>query len=190
MHRLAVLRTRQGRRRDPSAPDPRDRSGAGVWGEQPVQKSLGRSPRSPGSQAHDSVKAAASCAPGEFVERLLPAMLEVMRLNALHDSESDEGLADGVWGLQIFDRQGDIDQELFASMAQALRLLAAADPGRAASAFVTLQAVPFESAWFILARGYLATPNALPMTRRPGSHGHTGRCTPATTTLHIGFPAN
>jgi hypothetical protein len=110
------------------------------------------------SHARDAVLAAARGAPAEFVERLLPLLLEVMRRNARPDWGSGDVLRDAVWDLRIVDSHRDLDGDLFDGMEEALRLLAASDPDGAAAAFATLQTSPYESAWFLLARAYLGNP--------------------------------
>jgi hypothetical protein len=110
------------------------------------------------SHARDAVLAAGRGAPAEFVERLLPLLLEVMRRNARPDWGAGDVLRDAVWSFRLVGSHHDLDGDLFDGMEEALRLLAASDPDRAAAAFTTLQSSPYESAWFLLARAYLGNP--------------------------------
>jgi hypothetical protein len=108
--------------------------------------------------AHDAVLAAARGASAQFVERLLPLLLEVMRRNARPGWGSGDVLCDGVWGLRIIGSHNDLDGDLFEGMAEALYQLAASDPDEAVTAFPALKSSPYESAWFLLARAYRGNP--------------------------------
>jgi hypothetical protein len=128
----------------------------------------------------DAVLAAAQGAFAEFVERLLPLLLEIMQRNARPDGDASDVLRDGVWGFRMVDSHPDLDGDLFDGMEQALRQLAVSDPDRAAAAFTTLQTSPYEAAWFLLARAYLGNPvrfaddAAVWLARAPGA-------------LHLGY---
>jgi hypothetical protein len=110
------------------------------------------------SHARDAVLAAARGASAEFVERLLPLLLEVMRRNARPGWGAGDVLRDGVWGLRIIGSHHDLDGDLFDGMVEALRQLAASDPDEAVIAFTALKSSPYESAWFLLARAFLGNP--------------------------------
>jgi hypothetical protein len=110
------------------------------------------------SHAHDAILAAARDAPAEFVEQMLPLLLEVMRRNARPDWGAGDVLRDAVWDLRILKSHHDVDGDLFEGMEEALRQLAASDPDEAVTAFTTLQTSHCESAWFLLARAYLGNP--------------------------------
>ena len=111
--------------------------------------------------ASEAVTAAARSAPAEFVEQLLPLFLEVMRRNAMPEWGRGGALHDAVWSAHVVDGDPHLrqfDGDLYAGMAAALGGLAVRDPDRAAAAFTSLQAAPYESAWFLLARAYCANP--------------------------------
>jgi hypothetical protein len=111
--------------------------------------------------ASEAVAAAARSAAAEFVDRLLSPLLAVMRRNAMPEWGRSDVLHDAVWSGHIVESEPHLREfhdELYAGMEVALRGLATSDPDRAAAAFATLRAAPYESAWFLLARAYCANP--------------------------------
>jgi hypothetical protein len=107
------------------------------------------------------VQAIAAGAPGEYVELLLPLLLDLMRAHERPDWPGSELVLDALWSHHIYRAHGSLRVDLYDGMGVALAALAEADPARAASAFAQLRAEPYESAAFLLARGYAGDPAAI-----------------------------
>ena len=69
-------------------------------------------------------------------------------------------MLDALWSHHIYRAHGSLSDALFDGMGIALAALAEADPPCAATAFAQLRAQPYESAAFLLARGYAGNPAA------------------------------
>ena len=105
-------------------------------------------------------RAIASGAPGEYVDLLMPRLLDLMRTHERPDWPRSGLVLDALWSHHIYRAHGSLSDDLFDGMGIALAALAEADPARAATAFAQLRAQPYESAAFLLARGYAGNPAA------------------------------
>lgn len=100
----------------------------------------------------------ATQAPGEFVDRLLPQLLDLMRANERPDWARTELVPDALWNHRIYGSHASLGDHLFEGMGLALAALAEADPAHAANVFAFLRVEPYEAAAFLLARGYAGNP--------------------------------
>ncbi|MGB3411191.1 MAG: hypothetical protein WBA45_08325 [Microthrixaceae bacterium] len=106
----------------------------------------------------DEIASIVEGAPRQYVDRLLPQILDAMRVNARPDRKFAELVEDGLWSLRIFDAGHSFSDSLYDAMGSALADLAEIDPTHTASVFALLRAEPYESAAFLLARGYAGNP--------------------------------
>jgi len=106
------------------------------------------------------VRAIAIGAPAEYVDLLLPQLLDLMRAHERPDWTRSGLVLDALWSHHIYRARGSISDDLFNGMGIALAALAEADPAYAATAFAQLRAQPYESAAFLLARGFAGNPAA------------------------------
>lgn len=104
------------------------------------------------------VHAIANGAPAEYVDRLLPLILDAMRTNARPDWQTTELVHDALWSHRIYRGHLSLGEDLYDAMGDALVRLAEVDPVHAATVFTRLRAEPYESAAFLLARGYAGNP--------------------------------
>jgi hypothetical protein len=106
------------------------------------------------------VNAIANGAPADYVDRLLPLLLDAMRANARPDWQTTELVHDALWSHLIYreDLSLNLNRNLFDAMGDALARLAEVDPVHATTVFARLRAQPYESAAFLLARGYGGNP--------------------------------
>lgn len=115
--------------------------------------------RLPGaSQNGDEVAAIASGAPREYVDRLLPQLLAAMHANARPQWSITELVQDALWSHHLYRGHLYLSDSLYDAMGDALARLAETDPAHAATVFTRLRAEPYESAAFLLARGYAGNP--------------------------------
>jgi hypothetical protein len=109
--------------------------------------------------AAEEVRAIAVGAPAEYVDRLLPQLLDAMRANARPGWQTTELVQDALWSHHIFRAHASLSDNLYDVMGIALGRLAELDSAHAATVFAGLRAEPYESAAFLLARGYAGNPN-------------------------------
>lgn len=107
----------------------------------------------------DEIATIALGAPSEFVDLMLPQILDAIRANARPEWASTELDQDALWSHHIFGGSHSLSDSLYDAMCVALARLAEIDPARAATAFTILCAERYQSAAFLLARGYAANPN-------------------------------
>jgi hypothetical protein len=110
------------------------------------------------SQASKIVQTAAASAPSAFVEHLLPHILETVRRNVRTESGEADLLLDTVWSSRIYHAHAFLKDDLFTGMTDALRTVSSAHPDLAERVFDQLRNDPHESAWFLLASGYVGNP--------------------------------
>jgi hypothetical protein len=108
--------------------------------------------------AAEEVRAIATGAPAEYVDGLLPQLLDAIRANARTDWQVTELVPDELWSYHIYRAHTSLSDNLYDAMGTALGRLAEADPGHAATVFAGLRAEPYESAAFLLARGFTGNP--------------------------------
>lgn len=104
------------------------------------------------------VKAIASGAPSEYVELLLPQLLDLVHAHERPDWSPTDLVLDALWGHHIYRAHGSLKDDLFDGMGIALAALADSDPAHATTVFAQLRAQPYESAAFLLAQGYSGNP--------------------------------
>lgn len=104
------------------------------------------------------VHAIANGAPAEYVDRLLPLLLDAMRANARPDWQITELVHDALWSHRIYRGHLSLGEDLYDAMGDALVRLAEVDLVHAATVFTRLRAEPYDSAAFLLARGYAGNP--------------------------------
>ncbi len=112
------------------------------------------------SRAGREVHAIADGAPAEYVDRLLPLLLDAMRANARPDWQITQLVQDALWSHHIYRGRLSLSHNLYDAMGDALGRLAEVDPVHAETVFTRLRAEPYESAAFLLARGYAGNPAA------------------------------
>jgi hypothetical protein len=83
-----------------------------------------------------------------------------MRTNARPDWQVTELVQDALWGYHIYRGHASLGDNLYDAMGIALARLAELDQTHAATIFTGLRAEPYESAAFLLARGYAGNPAA------------------------------
>jgi hypothetical protein len=106
------------------------------------------------------IRKIATTAPAEYVDRILPQLLQLMRANERPEWSRTELVRDALWSHRTYGYSGALNVDVFDSMGRALAALAQADPARAAAVFSRLREEPYESAAFLLARGYVGNPEA------------------------------
>lgn len=106
------------------------------------------------------VHAIANGAPADFVDRLLPPLLDAVHANARPDWQGSELVRDALWSHHIYRGHLSLSDNLYQAMGDALARLAETDPPQAATVFTRLRAEPYESAALLLARGYTGNPAA------------------------------
>lgn len=106
------------------------------------------------------VDAIANGAPAEYVDRLLPLLLDAMRANARPDWQITELVEDALWSHHVYRGRLSLSHNLYDAMGDALARIAEVDPTHAITVFTRLRAEPYESAAFLLARGYAGNPSA------------------------------
>jgi len=107
-------------------------------------------------QGVELARKAAAGAPRQFLETLLPYLLQVMQTTAyLHDGEGPRSDAHFSHRYPGFESDTDLDDQLFAGMAAAIRQLAAAEPAEMRPTLERLAADPHDSAQWLLYQGLL-----------------------------------
>jgi hypothetical protein len=106
------------------------------------------------------VHAIAVGAPAEYINRLLPLLIDAMHANARPDWQITELVQDALWSHRIYRGHLYLRDHLYDAMGEALTRLAEIDPDHAATVFKRLRAEPYESTAFLLARGYAGNPTA------------------------------
>lgn len=99
-------------------------------------------------------------APREFVDLVLPLVLEVIEANLQPDWSSSGLVADALWSHRFYGADSLLRDNLYEAMGVALAALAHSDPAHATTVFETLRGQPHESAAFLLARGLAGNPAA------------------------------
>lgn len=102
----------------------------------------------------------ATGAPRDFVDLLLPQLLDLMRANERPDWATTELVPDVLWSHHIYGSHVSLRDNLYDAMGLALAALAEADPAHASTVFGQLRAQPYEAAAFLLAQGYAGNPAA------------------------------
>jgi hypothetical protein len=106
------------------------------------------------------VRAIAKGVPAEYVDRLLPLLLDAMHANARPDRQGTELVQDALWSHHLYRGRLSLSHDLYDAMGDAIARLAEVDPVHAATVFARLRAEPYESAAFLLAHGYAGNPAA------------------------------
>ena len=114
-----------------------------------------------GRDLTDEVSAVAVAAPSHYIESVLPLLLETMRPNARPDWQITELVQDALWSHRVYRGRLSLSDDVYDAMGLALAKLAEQDPVCADGVFAVLRAEPYESAAFLLARGYAGNPTAL-----------------------------
>lgn len=112
------------------------------------------------SRDRPEVHAIANRAPAEYVDRLLPQLLDAMHTNALPARQVAELVKDALWSNHLYRGRLSLSDHLYDAMGGALARLAQTDHVHATTVFTRLRAEPYESAAFLLARGYAGNPTA------------------------------
>jgi hypothetical protein len=112
------------------------------------------------SDAGPEVDAIARAAPGEYVDRLLPQMLDAMHAHPRPDWRGTELVQDALWSHHVYRGGHSLSDNLYDAMGDALARLSRIDPIHANTVLKRLRAEPYESAAFLLARGYAGNPVA------------------------------
>jgi hypothetical protein len=105
-------------------------------------------------------RAIATGAPRDFVDLLVPQMLDLMLANERPDWATTELVPDALWNHHIYGSDVSFSDSIYEAMGLALAALAEADPAHAATVFGQLRAQPYEAAAFLLARGFAGNPIA------------------------------
>lgn len=113
-----------------------------------------------GRDGAEEVHALAAGAPAEYVDRLIPLLLDAMRRNARPEWQSTEFIEDAVWSHHVYRGHASLSDNIYDAMGEALARLAKIDPAHASAVFLRLRSEPYESAAFLLARGYAGNPSA------------------------------
>lgn len=116
--------------------------------------------RAAGRDLTDEVSAVAAAAPSDYIDLVLPLLLEAMRANARPDWQITELVQDALWSHHIYRGSLSLSDDVYDAMALALAKLAEQDSARADGVFAVLRAQPYESAAFLLAVGYAGNPTA------------------------------
>lgn len=115
-----------------------------------------RGPSRDGAEVH----AIANGAPADYVDRLLPQLLDAVHANARPDWQVTELVRDALWSHHVYRGHLSLRGNLYDAMGDALARLAETDTAHAATVFTRLRTEPYESAAFLLARGYAGNPAA------------------------------
>lgn len=107
-----------------------------------------------GLQALDE---AGHTAPRPYVDHILPVLLHTMQRYQRTGTHSS-AVSDSVWGSHMWGLDSDLADVLLRRMATALQALTVEDVATATDVFTRLAARPFETAHFLLAKGYGAAP--------------------------------
>jgi hypothetical protein len=106
------------------------------------------------------IRKIATAAPAEYIDRILPQLLALMRANERPEWSATDLVRDALWSHRVYGHSGDLRTDVFDSMGTAIAALAAADPARCAAVLSRLREEPYEAAAFLLAQGYAGNPAA------------------------------
>ncbi|HVF05243.1 MAG TPA: hypothetical protein VNA20_10405 [Frankiaceae bacterium] len=116
--------------------------------------------REGGRDLTDEINAIAVAAPTDYIDRVLPLLLDAMRANARPEWQVTELVQDALWSHHVYRSRLSLSDDIYEGMGLALAKLAEHNPARAAEVFAVLRAEPYESAAFLLAQGYAGNPTA------------------------------
>ena len=114
--------------------------------------------RARSSDLANEIQTIATTAPAEYVDQLLTQLLDAIHANAQPDWSATELVSDALWSHHIYQGHVSLSDSLYDAMGAALSALAEADPEHATTAFTDLRKEQYESAAFLLARGYAGNP--------------------------------
>jgi hypothetical protein len=111
-----------------------------------------------GFGGEEAIATAARKASDDFVDRLLPLAVELMRRHARGHGGRGGPAFDEIWGVRHYGLPESLLDDLFAGLEVSLGLMAQAQPDRAELVFERLRGENLESGWILLARGYAGNP--------------------------------